>query len=181
VKVVKKTSERSEIGGRYTLATGLTAGFAVLFALSLLVGGIQGIVISLRQSTLQCNRLESTYIKCELIASGITGTKKTQIFPLVRADIETEISSYDSSKSYRVILVTPNQKYPLITEFYSAPDVEAKASQINAFVRNLSGTSLEVQQKGKWYSFVFGCLFALFGGGAIIFWCSHGGVIIKRT
>lgn len=166
---MEETPGRPEIEGRSAFSTGL----AVLISLSLLTGGIQGIAMSLKRSTLSCQRLESTYIECELISSGITGARRTQISSLLGVDLETQINSYDSSESYQIILVTPDLRYPLMPEFYSGSDVKAKAYQIHTFVHNSSETSLVVQQRGRWYSFVFGCLYAFLGGGSIVFWWHH--------
>lgn len=162
---MKETLPSSKPADHHLLLT----GFILLVALSFFVGGIRGIVIALQRSVLQCHRL-STRVECELVSSSLTGTQKTQIASLLSANLETEISSYDLSQSYRIVLIAPDWKQPLMTEFYPDPNIEKTAHQINTFVQNSSEPSLVIQQQGQWYSFVFGGLYAYVGGGSLIFW-----------
>lgn len=146
----------------------LVAGFTVLIFLGFLVSGLRGIDAALKRSTLTCNRIASRQVDCELQSSGITGTKTTPVSPLQAVEIETQTSTVDSGQSYRVVLVTPHQKIPLLTEFYGQSRVLKKANQIDAFVGNPNQKSFVIQQRGQWYSFVLGLPFVFIGGGGAL-------------
>ncbi|GEM_PF-5708875 len=141
----------------------LTVGFFLVFLLS----GLHGIDVALKRSTLTCDRQESTQIECKLVSSGISGTESTRLFPLIAATLETQTDSTGGGETYRVMLTTPNQKKPLMEDFYSYNVVE-KSQQISAFIGNLSQKSLVVRQSASWIILIPSSFFVLLGGIGII-------------
>jgi hypothetical protein len=144
--------------------------FVLLTAASFLVGGLQGIATPFMQATLTCQQAGAAPLRCRLTRTSLLSRQMTEFDGPVRAEIEVELSTYDGSKAYRVVLLQADQRVPLLPAFYPDRTLLSQAEQINAFIdASASGepASLQVQQRGPWYSLLLGSLFA-YGGGSVL-------------
>lgn len=144
--------------------------FVLLTAASFLLGGLQGIATPFMQATLDCERTGAAPLRCRLTRTSLRSRQITEFVGPVRAEVEVEISPYDSSRAYRVVLLQADQRIPLLPAFYPDRSLLSQAEQINAFAEADAGgaaASLQVQQRGPWYSLLLGSLFAYGGGGVL--------------
>jgi hypothetical protein len=141
----------------------------VLSGSIVVMAGLVTIVIVGKRADLQCHRIESTQINCQLTSSGLLGTNSISLpaGELRGADIE---ESQDSEgTTYRVVLLTHSGKLPF-TDIYSS-GLQGKreiADQINGFVSNPAPTSLSVQQDYRWFAYPFGAIFILAGSAIAV-------------
>jgi hypothetical protein len=130
--------------------------------------GLLTIIFWGKLSTLKCARLEATQAACELTTSSLLGDHITPIPTGQLRGAEVEVEKSSDGHTYRVTLLTKNNRIPLNSMYSSGEeDKREKADQINAFIRNPGETSLIIQQDDRWFIYIFGGCFTL-GGGAII-------------
>jgi hypothetical protein len=122
-----------------------------------------------RITTLTCNRVKSNQGNCQLISSGLLGSrvKKTQLSELHGAKIIDNPMDDDAS---RVVLVTQNGEFPL-TSSTSGNDTEATAtaSDINTFIQQVEKTSLTIQHDERGLYFPVGASIIAFGLFTLMF------------
>lgn len=115
------------------LAGGIFVGLGLLF------------ISSGKLTTLTCNRVKSNQGSCQLISSGLLGSrvKETHLSELQGAQIEDNPMDNDAS---RVVLLTRSGEVPF-TSSTSGNDKEATATafHINSFVQQAEKTSLTIQ------------------------------------
>lgn len=114
-------------------------------------------------STLTCQRIGLTQVRCELVSSNIIGSelRKISLNQLQGAKVEKAKFSDDSDDgvlSYRVILLTssgevPFTLYPNLVFGYQ-PE-KAIAFRINHYLNNSEETFLMVQEDHRWFVLIF--------------------------
>lgn len=158
----------SKLKTKYGKAIG--TGFGLLIASSFFIGGTESSFSIFESSILKCNRINTNDVSCKLIKQSILGKKVIEISPSLAADVETEISHYDSTKSYRAIILFSGQRVPFKKGFYPDESIIDKVHQINTFISDSESTYLSIRQDTPRYSYILGFIYALIGGGSIAHW-----------
>jgi hypothetical protein len=118
-------------------------------------------------STFSCARADDAD-RCVLRQNwmGIAPLKETRIEDLQGAQVET--SCDDDGCTYRVLILTARQNFPLIAAYSSGQQSkERMVDQINAFVKDRSIPSLEVRDGGGFWM-IFPLIFLVVGLGMAV-------------
>ena len=122
-----------------------------------------------RLTTLTCNRVKSNQGDCQLISSGLLGSKvkKTQLSELHGAKIIDSPMDDDAS---RVVLVTRSGEVPLTSSTSgNETKVTNTASDINAFIQQVEKPSLKIQHDERGIYFPVGASILAFGLFTLMF------------
>jgi hypothetical protein len=120
-------------------------------------------------SILECQRLESNQVDCQLYGELLGfPLSNREIGHVEQAWVDVSTDS-DGDDTYRVVLSGPHADLPL-TAFYSGSyrSKEETAGRINAFLTDPSQTSLQVEQSERWV-FILSACFMLIGMLAVGF------------
>jgi hypothetical protein len=141
--------------------------FAFAFGFSLI--GLLLIILSSSRTTLNCNRLESAQIDCEITKEDWL-TKETdsiQVTDLQSAELD--IRGRGEDETYEIILITKNSRIPL-TNMHSSGAVFNHRKQnklLNSFIQASSPDSLTIRHDLRLIS-IIGAIF-LFASPILIF------------
>ncbi|MGB3535764.1 MAG: hypothetical protein WBA13_19880 [Microcoleaceae cyanobacterium] len=142
-----------------TLLIGLALGLG--FSLTGLIMSI----LSSDSTTLNCNRLESAQIDCEITRKNLLSqqSRSIPVTDLTSAEVDVnEASSNDNSDTYEIILITKNSRIPL-TNTYSSGwgfDHYKQNQLINSFIQASAPNSLTVKHDMRW-GLIIGIIFML--------------------
>jgi hypothetical protein len=137
----------------------------VILSVVFVVAGVAIFLLLSATVTLECARPEAGRGRCALTTAGPLGTDMIEILlsEVQRAEVEASASS-DGDDTYRVVLQTERGPVPLTSYFSSGrDDKQARADQINAFLRDPAARSLSVTQDDRWFGYLLGGLFTTLG------------------
>jgi len=162
IKIVKQTSgildlQVSRIGYFLRLPIALL-GFLII---------ISGFVSILKKESviLECDRLESNYVDCQIHRSNLLGKKTTDFPQLKQAEIKT--IDYDDITTYRINLLGSKVKVSLTRNAIDNEfQTRGKFNQINNFLanNNTSNPYLTVNYNEPFSVYIFGFIRIIAGG-----------------
>lgn len=131
-----------------------------LSGIPIILAGLLILVLNVELGVLECNRLDSMQITCELTSSNLLG-KESQIIAagqLKGAKVQTK------RRNHRVLLLTEGKAIPLIKSYtIGIQGKRNQANQINDFIHNSEPKSLTIKQDSRWFGYSFGLIFILSG------------------
>lgn len=160
-KILKLKAKRGAWSFSGRIAVALFFGPTFFFA------GLALMIVFGKVATLNCDRLESTQITCELTRSGLLSRNVKSIGKLKGAELEVG-GDTDSDPTYRVVLIADNGKIPLNDIYSSSGSSGENVARINAFVNNIGETKLKIKQDYRWFAYPFGGIFMLAGTFAFL-------------
>lgn len=164
MKLVEQTSTRLKLQANH----GSELALGILLGASFVLGGLGVIVEFAKVTTLTCDRLEPTHVKCELRTVGLADTDVIPFPPNYLLGAKVQEIDLDDSTTYRVLLQTKNGDFPLTqTASSGARGKEISVAQIKAYLQNSNQKSLFIKHDRSWMAYAFGGLFALIGSGLI--------------
>lgn len=137
----------------------------------LLLGCGLSLILGSEVKTLKCDRLKPNLVTCKLISSNLL-FKTSRPIPRLHGAINYNVNYYyEYEDSYKIMLLTGNQKIPMTRVPQSMNFIlykmNEKVKRINYFVDNPSETSLTVREGYRWIKYPVGALFLLMGVGVI--------------
>lgn len=136
-----------------------------LSGIPFILGGLLIMVLGVELGTLECHRLESMQVACQLTSSNLFEEKITSMAAgqLKGAEVQTK------KRNHRVAILTQNGTIPLINSYTMGQKEKInQANQINAFMSNSEQKSLTIRQDNRWFGYLFGVVFIFSGIGVIL-------------
>lgn len=144
--------------------------FFFLFATPFLGAGLFVMLEVGKVSILQCDRPLPEQISCVLTRQNLLRKNTINLSTGQLKQAELGISRGDDSDTYRVNLITDEGIIPLNNNYSSGLESKRNnVNKINQFIQDSSLSNLTVIQDDRWFGYLFGGVFALVGGGLMIF------------
>ncbi len=157
--VAKRVSSHSSKNSEYKNHQMKIVGRYVKGGIFIFLGGVM-ITAWASVTTLNCTRLPSAQIDCELTATSLWNTNQVKITQLQDAELK-----FGRRRNQRVHLLSENGKRTPLTDYYIiGPQPRRHQEKIRAFVANPTAMRLSLKQDQRWLFYAVGGWFIVAGG-----------------